>query len=224
MRLAHASALAIAIALLIPAVNAAPEAQDPDRKVAGGGITVPGWMGAADKGSVNDSKFVAMGNDLHLTIGPAALYWNPKNTATGNYTVSATFKELKPGMGGHPHPVGLFVAGTGLDTDKKTAMYCTVNSAGAVLVRGFNGGTVFTLTTGRGGAAPNDAVAKPAADGTVTNNVAISVKDGTVECLVNGKSIGSFTKDQHKLASTDGIYGIRVSHNMEVMVSGLAKK
>jgi hypothetical protein len=224
MRLAHASALAVAIALLIPAVNAAPQAQDPDRKVAGGGISVPGWMGAADKGSVNDSKFVAMGNDLHLTIGPAAFYWNPKNTATGSYTVSATFKELKPGMGGHPHPAGLFVAGTGLDTDKKTAMYCTVNSAGAVLVRGFNGGTVFTLTTGRGGAAPNDAVAKPAADGTVTNNVAISVKDGTIECLVNGKSIGSFTKDQHKLASTDGIYGIRVSHNMEVMVSGLAKK
>jgi hypothetical protein len=230
MRLAHASALAAAIALLIPAVNAAPQAQDPDRKVAGGGITVPGWMGAIDAaaaskgGTINDSKFAAMGNDLHLTIGPAAVYWNPKNTATGNYTVSATFKELKPGMGGHPHPVGLFVGGSSLDTDKKTAMYCTVNSAGAVLVRGFNGGTVFTLTTGRGGASPNDAVAKPAADGTVTNTVALTVKDGTVECLVNGKSVGSYTKDQHKLASTDGIYGIRVSHNMEVMVSGLAKK
>jgi hypothetical protein len=187
-------------------------------------------MGAIDAaaaskgGTINDSKFAAMGNDLHLTIGPAAVYWNPKNTATGNYTVSATFKELKPGMGGHPHPVGLFVGGSSLDTDKKTAMYCTVNSAGAVLVRGFNGGTVFTLTTGRGGASPNDAVAKPAADGTVTNTVALTVKDGTVECLVNGKSVGSYTKDQHKLASTDGIYGIRVSHNMEVMVSGLAKK
>ena len=224
MRLAHASALAAAVALLISTVNAAPQAQDPDRKVAGGGITVPGWMGAPDKGDIKDSKFEAMGNDFHLTIGPAALYWNPKNTATGNYTVTATFKELKPGMGGHPHPVGLFVAGSSLDTDKKTAMYCTVNSAGAFLVRGFNGGTVFTLTTGRGGASPNDAVAKPAADGTVTNTVALSVKDGTVECTVNGKSAGSYTKDQHKLASTDGIYGIRVSHNMDVMVSGLAKK
>ena len=226
MRLVYASALAAAVALTIPVLSAAPEAQDPDRKVAGGGISVPGWMGAAEKGSVNDSKFAAMGNDFHLTIGPAAFYWNPKNTATGNYTVSATFKELKPGMGGHPHPAGLFIGGANLDTDKRTALYCTVDSAGAVLVRGFNEGTVFTLTmraNGRAGAAPNDAVAKPAADGTVTNTVGWTVKDGTAECLVNGKSVGSFTKDQVKIA-TDGLYGIRVSHNMEVMVSGLAKK
>ena len=55
------------------------------------------------------------------------------------------------------------------------------------------------------------------------NTVAVTVKDGTVDCQVNGKSVGSYTKDQVKVA-TDGIYGIRVSHNMEVMVSGLAKK
>lgn len=223
MRLVYASALAAAVALTIPVLSAAPETQDADRKVAGGGITAPGWVGAADKGAITDSKFEAMGNDFHLTIGPAALYWTPKNTATGNYTVSATFKELKPGMGGHPHPVGLFIGGANLDTPKKSAFYCTVNSAGAVLVRGFNEGTVFTLTTGRGGAQPNDAVAKPAADGTVTNTVAWTVKDGTADCSVNGKSVGSFTKDQVKIA-TDGLYGIRVSHNMEVMVSGLAKK
>ena len=227
MRLVYASALAAAIALAIPALSAAPQAQDPDRKVAGGGITVPGWMGTADKGSVNDSKFAAMGNDMHLTIGPAALYWSPKNTATGNYTVQATFKELKPGMGGHPHPAGLFIGGANLeDGAKKTALYCTVQSDGNYLVRGFNEGAVFTLTTranGRAGAAPNAAVAKPAGDGTVTNTVAWTVKDGTASCLVNGTSVGSFTKDQYKIA-TDGLYGIRVSHNMEVMVSGLAKK
>ena len=51
MRLVYASALAAAVALTIPVLSAAPEAQDPDRKVAGGGISVPGWMGAADKGS-----------------------------------------------------------------------------------------------------------------------------------------------------------------------------
>ena len=132
MRLVYASALAAAIALSIPAVNAAPRAhQDPDRKVAGGGITAPGWMGAVDataKGTINDSKFELMGNDLHLTIGPAAIYWNPKNTASGDYMISATFTDLEPGYAGHPHPAGLFIGGTNLDTEKKTLMYCTVQS------------------------------------------------------------------------------------------------
>src|SRR5262245_35961994 len=156
MRLVYASALAAAIALTIPVVNAAPQPQDPDRKVAGGGITAPGWMGAVDagaKGTINDSKFEMMGNDLHGTIGPAAIYWNPKNTASGDYMVSATITDLKPGSAGHPHPAGVFIGGSNLDTPKKTLVYCTVYSNGNVLVRGFSEGTVFTLTPGRAGVA-----------------------------------------------------------------------
>jgi hypothetical protein len=230
MRLVYASALAAAIALTIPVVNAAPQPQDPDRKVAGGGITAPGWMGAVDagaKGTINDSKFEMMGNDLHGTIGPAAIYWNPKNTASGDYMVSATITDLKPGSAGHPHPAGVFIGGSNLDTPKKTLVYCTVYSNGNVLVRGFSEGTVFTLTPGRAGVA-NAAVKQPGPDGTSVNTVAWQVKGGRAECLVNGTSIAGYNKDEivgaGKLSSLDGIYGLRVSHNMDVKVSGLAKK
>lgn len=230
MRLVYASALAAAIALTIPVVNAAPQPQDPDRKVAGGGITAPGWMGAVDagaKGTINDSKFEMMGNDLHGTIGPAAIYWNPKNTASGDYTVSATITDLKPGSAGHPHPAGVFIGGSNLDTPKKTLVYCTVYSNGNVLVRGFSEGTVFTLTPGRAGVA-NAAVKQPGADGTSVNTVAWQVKGGRAECLVNGTSVAGYNKDEivgaGKLSSLDGIYGIRVSHNMDVKIAGLAKK
>jgi hypothetical protein len=227
MRLVHASALAAAIALLIPVVNAAPQAQDADRKVAGGGITAPGWMGAADKGNISDSKFEQMGADLHGTIGPAAIYWNPKNTAAGDYSVSATFTDLKPGSAGHPHPAGLFIGGSNLDSPKKTLVYCTVYSNGNVLVRGFSEGTVFTLTPGRAGVA-NAAVKQPGADGTSVNTVAWQVKGGRAECLVNGTSVAGYNKDEivgaGKLSSLDGVYGIRVSHNMDVKIAGLAKK
>jgi hypothetical protein len=233
MRLVYASALAAAIALTIPAVNAAPQAQqDADRKVAGGGITVAGWMGAVDdqaaaKGmSVKDSKFEQMGSDLHLTIGPAAIYWNPKNTASGDYSVTATFTDLKPGSAGHPHPAGLFIGGANLD-GKKTLVYCTVYSNGNVLVRGFSDGTVFTMTPGRAGVA-NAAVKQPGPDGTSVNTVAWQVKGGRAECLVNGTSVAGYNKDEivgaGKLTSLDGIYGLRVSHNMDVKISGLAKK
>src|SRR5688572_12026909 len=68
------------------------EADDKDRAVAGGGIMAAGWTGKVDaKGTaagltVKDSKFEQKGDTLHLTIGPATTYWNPANTAKGDFT------------------------------------------------------------------------------------------------------------------------------------------
>ena len=85
MRFVNASAAAVAAAVLI-AATAAPSAQDADKKVAGGGVTVKGWQGKADPGNrqgltVNDSKFAPEGNGFRLMTGPAGLYWNPANSA-----------------------------------------------------------------------------------------------------------------------------------------------
>jgi hypothetical protein len=226
-RLVQASALAIGIALLVPAVFSAQ--QDPDKKVAGGGITAKGWQGKIDAGAagkgmtVNDSKFGQEGGALRMAVGPAAIYWNPANTATGDYTVKATFKEAKPDAG-HPHPYGIFIGGTKLDTDQHTLVYCAAYSTGEYLVRGFSSGKVVTLSK----RAPNAAVNKTGPDGSVTQEIAWTVKGGKAECLINGTSVASFEKDAivgaGKLDSTDGIYGIRVSHNIpDLTVTGLGK-
>jgi hypothetical protein len=47
MRIAHGSAIALALAMLIPAGIRA-EGQEAARAVAGGGITAPGWTGKID--------------------------------------------------------------------------------------------------------------------------------------------------------------------------------
>ena len=39
------------------------------------------------------AKLDQRGDSLFVTTGPATIYWNPANTATGNYTISATFTE-----------------------------------------------------------------------------------------------------------------------------------
>src|SRR5260370_21191213 len=90
---------------------------DPDRVIPGGGISVQGWTGKIDSSSarqgrtINDAKFVQEGNALHVTTGPAATYWNPANTATGDYTVKATFLESKfMTLNSHPHSYGIFIA------------------------------------------------------------------------------------------------------------------
>src|SRR6185436_12943734 len=112
MRLVQASVFAIAAALLVSAMpGSAMQGADQDRTVPGGGITAPGWKGRIpDRTSlqfnhtVNDSKFVQSGGTFTLNIGPAAIYWNPANTATGDFTVKASFNEPTfQTINTHPH-------------------------------------------------------------------------------------------------------------------------
>jgi hypothetical protein len=72
----------------------------------------------------------------------------------------------------------------------------------------------------------NAAVKKAAGvDESVTQEVAWVVKGDKVDCVINGTSVASFPKADlvgaGKLESTDGIWGIRVSHNMDLVVTNL---
>ena len=226
MRFVKGSAVAVAAAVLMSAAAAA--AQDADKAVAGGGVTVKGWEGKADPGNrqgltVKDSKFAPEGKGFRLMTGPAGLYWNPANTAKGDFTVRATFTEPKQTIN-HAHPYGVFIGGSGLDSDATNALYCAAYRNGNYIVRGFSGGKTFAVV---GKPTPNDAVKKAATPETeVVQEVAMSVKGDKVECTVNGTSVWSATKADvtgaGKLASTDGIVGIRVSHNSDATVSNFA--
>jgi hypothetical protein len=164
------------------------------------------------------------GNALHVTTGPAVTYWNPANTATGNYTVSATFTEAKyMELNDHPHPYGIVIAGNNLGTDQQSYLYCAANGAGSFIVRGF-GPEPFQVNGRRGEA--HEAVNKAAGRGQpVTQEIAVSVHGDKVECSINGTVVGSYEKSalvtDGKLKSTDGVYGIRFAHNTEATVTGL---
>lgn len=215
MRLVHASVFAIAAALVMPVLHA----QDADKKVAGGGITAPGWKGKVDAGSaktgmtINDSKFVQKGTDIQVQTGPAATYWNPAHTAKGDYTVKATFKDMKSDAG-HAHPVGVFIGGSGLDTDAPSFTYCVAYTDGSFLVRQFKGAAPVATVMRK---TPNDVVKKPGADGLTTNEVGWTVKGGKAECVINGTSVASFDA---AAVPADGTYGLRIAHNMSAVVSG----
>ena len=204
-------------------------AQDADRKVAGGGITVKGWQGRVDDAAakqgktVNDSKFEEKGGAFHISAGSASTYWNPANTATGDYTVSATFTEPKIAAG-HPHPYGIFIGGTGLDSPKPTYTYCVAYGDGSALVRGFSDGAVVNYMKRQ----PNAAVAKASEGGSVTQTIAWTVKGDKAECSINGTVVASLSKADlvgpGKMQSTDGVYGIRAAHNVDIVVSKFGKK
>ena len=220
-----------AAALLVLAFGAtAAQAQDESRAVADGGIAVSGWMGqidarAAGRGQVLENARLAMDGDaLHVTTGPAVVYWNPDNTASGDYTVSATFREAEyMNLNNHPHPYGIVIAGNDMGTDHQTYLYCAAYGSGTFIVRGF-GPDAFQMNGRRGES--NDAVHRAAGAGDpVTQEIAVSVGGGKVECAINGTTVASYdvsdvVKDG-QLESTDGVFGIRFGHNTEATVAGL---
>jgi hypothetical protein len=229
MRLVYRAALVLGLAALIPAGIYAQD--ESSRSIAGGGVTVPGWTGKVDANeeragmSLNNAKFEKQGDALHIVTGPATTYWNPANTASGNYTVKATFLEPKyMNLNSHPHPYGIMIAGDGLGTADQTYLYCAAYGNGAFIVRGF-GPRPFQLN-GREGE-QNAAVHKAAGKGEpVKQDIAVSVKGGRVECSINGAVVAGYDKGDivaaGKLKSTDGVYGVRFAHNTEVVVTGLS--
>jgi hypothetical protein len=228
MRLNPRFTVAAAIVVLLPAVFPA-LGQDASHAVAGGGITAKGWQGQIDERAetagqtVNDTKVTEEGKVLHVTTGPAATFWNPKNKASGNYTVSATFTEPKyMNLNTHPHPYGLVIAGNDLGTPNHSELYCAAYGNGTFIVRGF-GPEPFQMN-GHGEA--NDAIHKASRPGEpVTQKIALSVKGDEVTCAINGVVVGTYKKADlvgaGKLKSTDGIYGIRFAHNTDGTVSDL---
>ena len=221
--------LAAAILLLIPSLSNAQD--ETSRSVAGGGITVSGWTGKIDDNeakqgkTINDAKLSKEAGALHVVTGPAVTYWNPANQAKGNYTVKATFNEPKyMSINSHPHPYGIVIGGTGLGTDQASYLYCAAYGNGNFIVRGF-APEPFQMNGRRGEA--NAAVHKAAGVGEpVTQEIAISVNGAKVECSINGTVVASYDKaavvTAGKLASTDGVYGLRFAHNTEVVVTGLS--
>jgi hypothetical protein len=231
MRRAYRSVFLLSAVALLPSLAAAQVQQaDVSHAVAGGGISVPGWSGKVDPkeaaagATVAQAKLTKEGDALHVVTGPAITYWNPANTASGNYTVKATFKEPQfQGLNDHAHPYGVFIGGNDMGTDQQTLIYCEAYGDGRFIVRGF-GPAPFMLNGGRGTPAPS--INKAAAKGEpVSQEIALSVKDGKVECAVNGTVVAAFDKavvvGAGKLKSTDGIYGFRFAHNTEGFVTGL---
>ncbi len=219
---------ALVLTAALAAVSTTAAAQDADRSVANGGVKVAGWLSRIDRRplsqgkTVNDSRFVAEGTGYRISVGPAGNFWNPANTASGDYEVMATFKELKMAAT-HPHSFGLFIGGADLQSDNETLMYCIAYGNGTYAIKTFHGAMVTTLVNGEA----SDAVHKADANGESTNSIGWRVRGGTASCVINGTVVKTLPRTEFiaadRLTSTDGTYGIRVSHNLELVVSSIMK-
>jgi hypothetical protein len=200
----------VSIAMLALAGLATLAAQAPPK---GWKMRVDRSASASDPDAAGDIKFVVMGSGFHATNPQAAVYWNPANTASGSYTVKGAFTLMKPS--GHTNYYGLFLGGSGLEGAQQSYVYFVVAQNGTWLIKKRDGESTSTIAP----KTPADAVTKPDASGKSTNALEVRVGADHVDFVVNGQVVHTEPKTG-AMAKTDGIYGIRVNHLLEVHIDG----
>jgi hypothetical protein len=201
----HRHVAALALVTFIPLAAQSPK---------GWRVRVDRSTEASDPDASGAIKFVTMGAGFHATNPQAAVYWNPASTATGAYTLKGTFTLMRPS--GHVNYYGLVFGGSALEGAQQSYLYFVVAQNGTYLVKSRNGSATQTLVANT----PSDAVKTPDATGKSTNALEVRVGSGKIDFVVNGVVVHSEPKTG-ALAKTDGNYGIRVNHLLEVQVDGL---
>lgn len=197
-----------------------------------------GWQVRADRSTsatdpddAGDIKFTTIPGGFRANNPTAAIYWNPANTAKGTYTLRGTFKLLEPS--GHTNFYGLFVDGRELECMEQSYLYFVVAQDGSFLIRKRAGDRMpdpNAPARGRGGRGPqavtenvarstHAAVRQPGTDGTSVNTLEIRVAGDTLNFVVNGTVVHTMPKGD---IVTDGIYGIRVNHLLNVDITDFA--
>jgi hypothetical protein len=166
---------------------------------------------ASDPDAAGDIKFMTMGSGFHANNPSAAVYWNPANTASGTYTLKGTFNLVQPGA--HTEYYGLIFGGKDLDAAGQNYLYFMVAQDGTWLVKRREGDQTQNVTA----KTPSDAVKKPDASGKSSNALEVRVMPDKIDYVVNGTVVNSTTKTG-AVANSDGIYGIRVNHHLEVHI------
>jgi hypothetical protein len=184
----------------------------------------PGWtvrvdrsQSASDPDNTPNLKFATMGKGFHVTSGPAGTFWNPANSATGNYTATATFTLMKPS--GHTNYYGLVIGGNDMGGPKQSYIYFMVAQDGTYLVKHRIGEETHDIK----GYTPHEAVRKPGADGRSTNALEVRVTADNIAYVVNGTVVQT-TPKTGMTARTDGIVGVRVNHLLDVHIEGFTVK
>src|SRR5580704_17563070 len=179
-----------------------------------------GWMlrtdrstSAADPDAPGAIKLVPAAAGFHTITPQAAVFWNPANTASGNYALKGTFTLNK--STGYLEYYGLIFGGSNLEGAGQDYLYFVITDDGTWLIKRRMGGSAQEVSD----KTSSPAVKKPDAKGTCTNALEVRVMADKIDFVINGMVVKSLPKTG-AAAKTDGIYGLRVNHHLDVQVDG----
>lgn len=167
---------------------------------------------ASDPDGSGSVRFTSVNGGLRAVTPQAAVFWQPASSASGNYTLKGTFLLNEPSN--HTNYYGLVFGGRNLDGAAQSYTYFTIAQNGTWLLKKRQG-EVASDVAPRG---TSPAIRRPDAAGKSTNDLEVRVGAANIEFVVNGTVVHTMPKAG---VATDGLYGMRVNHFMDVTVSGL---
>lgn len=162
--------------------------------------------------SESDLYFVNMPPGWHVTTGPAGILYDPASTASGEYILKA---EIYLFPGERREGYGVFFGGTGLDGENQSYTYFLLRKDGRYLIKRREGGSTSDLKPWTEHPA---IVRHDGGEDSVKNLLEVAVSTNSVDFYVNGEKLTSLPRSE---VATDGVFGLRVNHNLNLHVSEL---
>ena len=187
---------------------------DPDRATGGGGPPA-GFMARVDSnpertpGNIAEVKYTRSGDMWEVTTGPHHILWRSADSASGNYTVTARLQQVEAPA--HREAFGIFVGGANLNQSSQRYLYFVVGGTGEYMISRRDSTKVTALKPWTA----SGSVPKADASGKADYTLSIRVAADSVRFMVNTAQVAALPKAE---LPTDGIAGIRIGHNLHLMV------
>lgn len=205
MRFRLASAAVLAATLAAPV-----SAQDFERP--------DDWQVRFDQADASEDQlemFVAMPPGWHVTSGPAAIYWDPANEASGSYRVEMEVFLFDPGE--RREAFGILLGGRDLEGPDQAYAYFLIRNGGQFIVKERAGAEAPTIEPWTS----HEAILSYADRGeeaSVLNVLAVEVDGDTLRFLINDQEVWSGPRND---LPVDGVYGFRVNHGLNLHIARL---
>ena len=158
-------------------------------------------------------SYADMAPGWHITTNSqAAIFYDPANTAKGEYTLEADIY-LFPMEHNH-EGYGVFLGGSDLEGAGQKYVYFLLRGSGEFMVKRRKGDVAETVTEWTA----NPAILPAPAKDPVKNTIVIHVGKDSVDFSADGTKLASFPR---KDLDCDGIFGLRINHGINVHVSAL---
>lgn len=183
--------------------------------------TPEGWRWRTDspaepqssQGAVSGSsfRFTPMAPGWHVTMGPGAVLFDPRESLSGRFALSATLILF-------PEPTeaeyGVFVGGAALDGAEAAWTAFVVRGDGNAAVLHHVAGRTETLLPWT----RYDAVVSRGSNGTAQNLVAVRAEPDSVRFAINDIVVATFARSALNL---DGQFGLRIGRGVNMHITNL---